>query len=126
MLNVLIIAGALASVGVASRESLVTSPEGMSPEGSFTIHHSPFNSSQSSVAGSQWSVGSGQSAVVSGQSSVGSSQGEISTLYSPISSLYSPISTLEKDSTLSEVTISAPKYPEKLARTGKVVSVISA
>lgn len=34
--------------------------------------------------------------------------------------------TIQKDSTLAEVTISAPKYPEKLARTGKVVSVISA
>ena len=43
-----------------------------------------------------------------------------------ISTLYSPLSTLKGDSTLSEVTISAPKYPEKLARTGKVVSVISA
>jgi vitamin B12 transporter len=50
----------------------------------------------------------------------------ISTLYSPISTLYSPLSTLKGDSTLAEVTISAPKYPEKLARTGKVVSVISA
>ena len=37
MLNVLIIAGALASVGVASRESLVASPEESS-----TIYHSPF------------------------------------------------------------------------------------
>ena len=64
----------------------VASPEGMSPESSFTIHHSPFT----------------------------------------ISTLYSPLSTLKRDSTLLEVTISAPKYPEKLARSGKVVSVISA
>jgi hypothetical protein len=64
------------------------------------------------VASSQWSVASSQYPVVS-------NQGEISTLYSPLS-------TLEKDSTLADVTISAPKYPEKLARTGKVVSVISA
>ncbi|MEY4309608.1 MAG: hypothetical protein RL422_1811 [Bacteroidota bacterium] len=43
-----------------------------------------------------------------------------------VSTLYSPLSTLKRDSTLAEVTISAPKYPEKLARSGKVVSVISA
>jgi vitamin B12 transporter len=54
----------------------IASPEGMSPEVSSTIYHSPF--------------------------------------------------TIQKDSTLAEVTISAPKYPEKLARSGKVVSVISA
>jgi vitamin B12 transporter len=43
-----------------------------------------------------------------------------------VSTLYSPLSTLKRDSTLADVTISAPKYPEKLARSGKVVSVISA
>ena len=63
-----------------------------SPEGSFTIYHSPF------------------------------------TIQEPSTIYHSPftISPLERDSTLSEVTISAPKYPEKLARSGKVVSVISA
>jgi vitamin B12 transporter len=103
MLNVLIIAGALASVGVASRESLVASRESL--------------------------VESRESTVSSNQYSVYSSLEVASTIYhlpSTISSLYSPISTLKGDSTLSEVTISAPKYPEKLARTGKVVSVISA
>ena len=90
---------------VGSRQSRVASREGMSPEGSFTIYHSPFSSSQSKVV---------------------SSQEKISSLYSPISTLYSPLSNLKRDSTLLEVTISAPKYPEKLARSGKVVSVISA
>jgi vitamin B12 transporter len=71
----------------------------------FTIHHSPFNSGQYPVVGSQWSVVSGQSMP--------------STIH------HSPF-TIQKDSTLADVTISAPKYPEKLARTGKVVSVISA
>ncbi|MFM6914072.1 MAG: TonB-dependent receptor, partial [Aquirufa sp.] len=101
MLNVIIIAGALASVGVTSRESLVDSRQssvGSSPEESSTIYHSPFSSSQYPVVSSQ----------------------------EKISTLYSPLSTLKKDSTLAEVTISAPKYPEKLARSGKVVSVISA
>ncbi len=133
MLNVVVIAAAMWSgssqypvvssqeAAVASRESLVTSPEGMSPEGSSTIYHSPFNSGQYPV------VASGRfAAVVSSQYPVVGNQGEISSLYSPISTLYSPLSTLKRDSTLSEVTISAPKYPEKLARTGKVVSVISA
>ena len=146
MLNVLIIAGTLASVGVASRESLVVASQQSlvassrfaavasreslvvasqqslvassrfaavasreslvaSPEGSSTIYHSPFSSGQSSLA---------------------SSQEKISSLQSTISTLYSPLSTLKRDSTLAEVTISAPKYPEKLARSGKVVSVISA
>ncbi|MCL9968028.1 MAG: TonB-dependent receptor [Aquirufa antheringensis] len=86
--------------GAASRESIVDSREGSS-----TIYHSPFSS---------------------GQWTVGSSQEKISSLQSTISTLYSPLSTLERDSTLSEVTISAPKYPEKLDRSGKVVSVISA
>jgi vitamin B12 transporter len=72
------------------------------------------------IAATMWSaVGSGQSLVDSRQWTVDSGQGKISTLYSPLS-------TLKRDSTLSEVTISAPKYPEKLARSGKVVSVISA
>jgi vitamin B12 transporter len=72
------------------------------------------------IAATMWSaVGSGQSLVDSRQWTVDSGQGKISTLYSPLS-------TLQRDSTLSEVTISAPKYPEKLARSGKVVSVISA
>ena len=79
------------------------------------------------IAAAMWSaVGSGQSLVASRQSTVASGQEKISTLYSTISTLYSPLSTLKRDSTLSEVTISAPKYPEKLARSGKVVSVISA
>jgi len=91
-------------------------------------------SSQYPVASSQWSVVSSQWSVVSGQSmpstiyhspfnssqySVDSSPAESSTIY------HSPF-TIQKDSTLADVTISAPKYPEKLARTGKVVSVISA
>ena len=59
------------------------------------------------------------SAVTGNQYPVVSSQGGISTLSSRLS-------TLKGDSTLADVTISAPKYPEKLARTGKVVSVISA
>ncbi len=72
------------------------------------------------IAATMWSaVGSVQSLVDSRQWTVDSGQGKISTLYSPLS-------TLKRDSTLSEVTISAPKYPEKLARSGKVVSVISA
>jgi vitamin B12 transporter len=72
------------------------------------------------IAATMWSaVGSGQSLVDSRQWTVDSGQGKIFTLYSPLS-------TLKRDSTLSEVTISAPKYPEKLARSGKVVSVISA
>jgi vitamin B12 transporter len=101
MLNVIIIAGALASVAVTSRESLVDSRQssvGSSPEGSSTIYHLPFSSSQYPVVSSQ----------------------------EKISTLYSPLSTLKRDSTLADVTISAPKYPEKLARSGKVVSVISA
>ncbi len=65
------------------------------------------------IAAALWSgVDSGQWAVASGQEK--------------ISTLYSPLYTLKRDSTLAEVTISAPKYPEKLARSGKVVSVISA
>lgn len=50
---------------------------------------------------------------------------ESSTIYHSPFTISSPFIIL-KDSTLSEVTISAPKYPEKLARSGKVVSVISA
>lgn len=65
------------------------------------------------IAAAMWS------AVGSGQSSVDSGQGKIP-------SLYSPLSTLNRDSTLADVTVSAPKYPEKLARSGKVVSIISA
>ncbi len=89
----------------SSQYTVDSSPEGISPEEPFTIYHSP---------------------VFSSQYTVNSSQGKISSLYSLISTLQSPLSTLEKDSTLAEVTISAPKYPEKLARSGKVVSVISA
>ncbi|MFL0206018.1 TonB-dependent receptor [Aquirufa sp. 2-AUSEE-184A6] len=160
MLNVLIIAGALASVGVASRESLVTSPEGMSPEGSSTIHHLPFTSGQYPV------VSSGRFAAVASRESLvtspeGMSPEGSSTIYhSPFTSGQYPVVssgrfaavasreslvtspegmspegsstihhspfTIQKDSTLADVTISAPKYPEKLDRTGKVVSVISA
>ena len=92
---------------VSSQEAVARGqyPVVSSREESSTINHSPFSSSQSSLA---------------------SSQEKISSLQSTISTLYSPLSTLERDSTLSEVTISAPKYPEKLARSGKVVSVISA
>ncbi|MHA8085342.1 TonB-dependent receptor plug domain-containing protein [Aquirufa antheringensis] len=92
---------------VSSREAVARGqyPVVSSREESSTINHSPFSSSQSSLA---------------------SSQEKISSLQSTISTLYSPLSTLERDSTLSEVTISAPKYPEKLDRSGKVVSVISA
>ena len=85
----------------------------------------PVDSGQEAVASKQYSVASNQYSVDSGQYSVASSQGKISSLYSLISTLYSPLSTLKKDSTLAEVTISAPKYPEKLTRSGKVVSVIS-
>ena len=137
MLNVIIIAGALASVGVTSsrfaavdsRESLVVASQqslvdsrqstvGSSPGGASTIYHSPFTIQESSTIY--------HLPFSSRQSSVGSGQEKISSLYSTISTLYSPLSTLKKDSTLAEVTISAPKYPEKLARSGKVVSVISA
>jgi vitamin B12 transporter len=111
MLNVLIIAGALASVGVASRESLVVA------------------SQQSLVGSSRFAAVASRESLVDSRkksSTIHHSPFTISTLYSPISTLYSPLSTLKGDSTLAEVTISAPKYPEKLARTGKVVSVISA
>jgi vitamin B12 transporter len=107
MLNVVVIAAAMWS-GVGSGQLTGDSgqwAEGSSPEGSSTIYHSPFSSGQ-------WTGDSGQ--------------GKIPSLYSPLSTLQSPLSTLKGDSTLVEVTISAPKYPEKLARSGKVVSVISA
>ena len=111
MLNMLVLASCCFAA-VASRQSLVVA------------------SQQSLVASSRSAaVDSQQSLVASRQSSVGSGQEEPFTIYhSPltISTRYSPLSTLERDSTLAEVTISAPKYPEKLARSGKVVSVISA
>ena len=47
------------------------------------------------------------------------------TIYHSSTIHHSPF-TIKKDSILSEVSISAPKYPEKMARSGKVVSVISA
>jgi outer membrane receptor protein involved in Fe transport len=137
MLNVLIIAAAMWS-GVAGNQYPVAG----------SSRFAAVVSSQYTVVGNQSPVGSSRfAAVVSSQYPVVSNQGEISSLYSPISTLYSPISTLyspistlyspistlyspfstlEKDSTLADVSISAPKYPEKLARTGKVVSVISA
>jgi vitamin B12 transporter len=72
------------------------------------------------IAAALWSgVGSGQLTGDSGQWAEGSSPEVSSTIY------HSPF-TIQKDSTLADVTISAPKYPEKLARSGKVVSVISA
>ena len=113
MLNVVVIA-ASCLVAVASNQYPVDSGQ------------EAVASKQYSVASNQYSVASNQYSVDSGQYSVASSQGKISSLYSLISTLYSPLSTLKKDSTLAEVTISAPKYPEKLTRSGKVVSVISA
>jgi vitamin B12 transporter len=82
----------------------------------------------SAVVGNQYPVvGSSRfAAVASRESTVASSQYSVDS--SPEGSFtihHSPF-TIQKDSTLAEVTISAPKYPEKLARTGKVVSVISA
>ena len=112
MLNVVVIA-ASCLVAVASNQYPVDSGQ------------EAVASKQYSVASNQYSVASNQYSVDSGQYSVASSQGKISSLYSLISTLYSPLSTLKKDSTLAEVTISAPKYPEKLTRSGKVVSVIS-
>ena len=67
MLNVIIIAGALASVAVTSRESLVDSRQssvGSSPEGSSTIYHLPFSSSQYPVVSRQWTVVSNQGLTV--------------------------------------------------------------
>ena len=106
----------------------------MSPEVSFTIYHSPFNSNQYTVDSSPEGM-SPESEVRSPE--VMSPEVSFTIYHSPFtiqepSTIYhspftiSPPSTLERDSTLSEVTISAPKYPEKLARSGKVVSVISA
>lgn len=116
MLKLVLVATTLWSAVVSGQSAVVSGQYPVVSSGRFAA-----------VAGSQWSVVSGQSMPStihhspfnSGQYPVVSNQREISTLYSPLS-------TLEKDSTLSEVTISAPKYPEKLARTGKVVSVISA
>ncbi|MEN9297169.1 MAG: hypothetical protein RJA42_1438, partial [Bacteroidota bacterium] len=153
MLNVLLVATSCFAA-VASRESLVTSPEGMSPEGSFTIHHSPFNSGQypvvssgrfAAVASRESLVASSRFAAVASRESLVASPEELFTIHhspftiqgsstihhSPFtiqgsSTIHHSPFTIQKDSTLSEVTISAPKYPEKLARTGKVVSVISA
>ncbi len=122
MLNVLLVATTMWSAVAGRQYPVVGSQYPVVSSGRFAA----VASSQWSVAGSQWSVVSGQSSVAGNQYPVVSNQRGISTLYSPISTLYSPLSTLEKDSTLADVTISAPKYPEKLARTGKVVSVISA
>ncbi len=104
MLNVVVIAAALWS-GVGSGQSAVDSGQRVvdsSPEVSSTIHHSPFTIRESStIYHSPFTIQ------------------ESSTIH------HSPF-TIQKDSTLADVTISAPKYPEKLARSGKVVSVISA
>jgi len=123
MLNVLLVATSCFAA-VASPKSEVPSPEVMSPKSEVS---SPEGMSPKSEVRSP-EVMSPKSEVRSpeGSSTIHHSPFTISTLYSHISTLYSPLSTFEKDSTLSEVTISAPKYPEKLARTGKVVSVISA
>ncbi len=119
MLNMLVLAGALASVGVASQESLVVASQ-----------QSLVDSGQYSVSSRESLVARGRFAAVASRESLVESPEEMSpegsSLYSPISTLYSPLSTLKGDSTLADVTISSPKYPEKLARTGKVVSVISA
>ncbi|MEY2760675.1 MAG: hypothetical protein RLZZ96_575 [Bacteroidota bacterium] len=105
MLNVLLVA-ASCFAAVASPMSEVRSPEVMSPK--------------SEVPSPE--------VYAARKSEVSSPEGSSTIHHSPstISSLYSPLSTLKGDSTLADVTISAPKYPEKLARTGKVVSVISA
>ncbi len=78
------------------------------------------------VASNQYPVDSGQSAVTSRESLVVASQQSLVASSEGSSTIYHSSFTIQKDSTLSEVTISAPKYPEKLARSGKVVSVISA
>ena len=127
MLNVLIVAGALASVGVASRESLVASLEsivdsresGVASRESLVASRESIVDSRESIVDSRESlVDSRESLVDSRESLVDSREGSSTIYHSPF--------TIQKDSTLSEVTISAPKYPEKLARSGKVVSVISA
>ena len=97
MLNVVLVAASCFAAVASSQYPVVSSPEGSS-----TIYHSPFTIQESStIYRSPFTIQ------------------ESSTIY------HSPF-TIQKDSTLSEVTISAPKYPEKLARSGKVVSVISA
>ena len=108
MLNMLVLAGALASAGVASsRSAAVDSPEGMSPKSEV---RSPEEMSPKSQVRSPEEM--------SPKSEVRSPEVAFTIYHSPF--------TIQKDSTLAEVTISAPKYPEKLARSGKVVSVISA
>ncbi len=113
----LVLAGALASVGVASQESLVVASQ-----------QSLVDSGQYSVSSRESLVARGRFAAVSSRESLVASPEEMSpegsSLYSPISTLYSPLSTLKGDSTLADVTISSPKYPEKLASTGNVVSVL--
>ena len=127
MLNVVVIA-ASCFAAVASNQYSVGSGQEAVASNQYSV-----DSGLGAVVSSQYPVVSGQEAVVSnqysvdsGQYSVVSSQEKISSLYSLISTLHSPLSTLKRDSTLADVTISAPKYPEKLARSGKVVSVISA
>jgi len=131
MLNVVVIAAALWSG--SSQYPVVSSQEAVA-RGQYPVVSSPEGTSQEAVARGQYPVVSSReesstinhSPFSSSQSSLASSQEKISSLQSTISTLYSPLSTLERDSTLAEVTISAPKYPEKLDRSGKVVSVISA
>jgi vitamin B12 transporter len=122
MLNVVLVAATLWSAVTGSQYPVVGS------------------SRFAAVVSSQWSVGSGQSSVVGSRESlvassrfaaVASREGSFTIHHSPFtiqesSTIYHSPFTIQKDSTLADVTISAPKYPEKLARTGKVVSVISA
>ena len=111
------------SLVVASQQSLVASRESTVASSQYSVDSSQYSvdsSRESLVVASQQSlVESRESTVASSQYSVDSSPAESFTIY------HSPF-TIQKDSTLADVTISAPKYPEKLARTGKVVSVVSA
>jgi len=117
MLNVLLVATTLWSAVDGCQYPV----DGSSRFAAVTGSQYPVVSSQWSVASNRYPVvGSSRFAAVTGsQWSVVSGQSMPSTIH------HSPF-TIQKDSTLAEVTISAPKYPEKLARSGKVVSVISA